>query len=82
MLKYGKFLELTRKTFCLAFQANVTIVLMKVLGHISDFQALVSLFQIIARYLKQKLRRIQIPIVALFSSVTFFIIQIDIRGRN
>lgn len=76
MLKYGKFLILTGKTKpTWLSRPVVTIVLVKVLGHIPTFQAPVYLFQIIACYLKQKLRRIWVPIIALFSSsVTFFIL--------
>lgn len=74
MLKYGKFLTLTGKTNSIWLsRPMVTIVLMKVLGHIPVFQAPVSLIQIIACYLKQKFRRIWVPIITLFSSsVSFF----------
>lgn len=74
MLKYGKFLILAGKTKSTWLsKPMVTIVLVKVLGHIPAFQ--VSLIQMIACYLKQKLRRIWVPIIALFSSsVTFFFI--------
>lgn len=73
MLKYGKFLTFTGKTNSTWLsRPMVTIVLMKILVHIPAFEAPVSLIQIIMCYLKQKLRRIWVPIIALFSSsVTF-----------
>lgn len=60
----------------------VTIVLMKVLVHIPAFQAPVSLIQIIMCYQTQKLRRIWVLIIALFSSSVTFLNNLNRHWWN
>lgn len=83
ILKYGKFLKFTGKTNSTWLsRPMVTIVLMKVLVHIPAFQAPVSLIQIIMCYQTQKLRRIWVLIIALFSSSVTFLNNLNRHWWN